>query len=159
MKTTTQSNPLTGPEAGQLAREIVAAIKKNQPNAIVGLNHAPWITDGESQLYWSNMPVDVLDLVWVQGAGDSDIFPNSNTTNAATANYAWLRKKTGLPIMAETSYGLPDRWTTATADQINARIANGVIGVLENFATSLWTDAKTFATATSVSASLNSTCN
>ena len=77
--------------------------------------------------------MDVLDLIWVQGPGDSAAFVNAGEYNKDTANYGWLGRKTGRPIMAETSYagnGQPDRWTNASASAINSRIAEGVIGVL-----------------------------
>ena len=79
--------------------------------------------------------MDVMDIVWVQGPGDSGTFVNSGAYNAATANYSWLHQKTGRPIMAETSYagsGSDDRWTSASASQINSRISEGVIAVLVN---------------------------
>lgn len=131
----TQSNPLSMAELGQLARDITCAIKANEPNAVVAMNHSPWISDEQADAFWSAMPMDVIDLVWVQGAGDTGAFVNSGSYNAATANYAWLYQKAGAPIMAETSYassGQPDRWSTTTADNINARIAEGVIAVLVN---------------------------
>lgn len=155
-ESTTQSNALTYPEAGQLAADITTAIKTNQPLARVGMNHAPWISDAQAQQFWSNMPNQQLDLIWVQGSGDTDKFPNSWTDG--TSNYAWLHQKTGLPIMAETSYGAPDRWTTATADNVNARIASGVIGVLVNFPKAAWSSPADFASKTAQFANLNSTC-
>lgn len=130
-----QSNPLSMSELGQLARDITCAIKSNQPNAVVAMNHSPWISNEQAEAFWSAMPMDVMDLVWVQGAGDTGTLVNSGAYNAATANYAWLNKKTGRPIMAETSYafkGQSDRWTNTSANNINARISEGVIAVLVN---------------------------
>jgi hypothetical protein len=130
-----QSNPLSYAELGSLARDITCAIKSNQPNAVVAMNHSPWISNEQSSGFWGAQPLDVLDLVWVQGPGNSDVFLNSGSYNATTANYAWLHQFTGKNIMAETSYagsGVDDRWTTTTAANIDARIANGVIAVLVN---------------------------
>jgi hypothetical protein len=128
-----QSNPLSYAELGALARDITCAIKSNQPSAVVAMNHSPWIGDEQADDFWSAQPLDVLDLVWVQGPGDSAAFVNAGEYNATTANYGWLRRKTGRPIMAETSYagsGQADRWTNASASAINSRISEGVIGVL-----------------------------
>jgi hypothetical protein len=128
-----QSNPLSYAELGALARDITCAIKSNQPSAVVAMNHSPWISDEQSDGFWSAQPMDVLDLVWVQGPGDSAAFVNAGEYNEDTANYGWLRQKTGRPIMAETSYagnGQADRWTNASASAINSRISEGVIGVL-----------------------------
>lgn len=154
---TSQSTPLSPTELGQLARDITCAIKSNEPNAIVAMNHAPWTADAVSTAFWAAQPVDVLDLIWVQGAGDAAALPNSGSYNATTANYAWLHNSTGLKIMAETSYagsGANDRWSTTTAANINARIANGVIGVLVNSPPSNYQTA--FA---ALNPSLSSTCN
>ena len=153
----TQANPLSYAEAGQLSRDITCAIKSNQPNAIVAVNHSPWNADAVSQGFWGAQPVDVLDLIWVQGPGDSDTLTNSGTYNATTANYKWLHSTTGLKIMAETSFagsGTADRWSTTTAANINARIANGVIGVHVNSPASNYTTA--FG---ALNASLSPTCN
>jgi hypothetical protein len=154
--TATQTNALTMAELGALARDITCAIKSNEPNAVVAMNHAPWISNDQSMAFWSAMPMDVIDLVWVQGAGDTGTFLNSGTTNAATATYAWLSQKTGRPIMAETSFataGQNDRWTTTTAANINARINEGVIGVLVNAPASTYQS-----TMTTLGAQLNPVC-
>jgi hypothetical protein len=128
-----QSNPLSYAELGALARDITCAIKSNQPSAVVAMNHSPWISDQQSDGFWSAQPMDVLDLVWVQGPGDSAAFVNAGEYNQDTASYGWLRQKTGRPIIAETSYagnGQADRWTNVSASAINSRISEGVIGVL-----------------------------
>ncbi len=128
-----QSNPLSYADLGALARDITCAIKSNQPSAVVAMNHSPWISDEQADGFWSAQPMEVLDLVWVQGPGDSAAFVNAGEYNAGTANYGWLRQKTGRPIMAETSYAgnsQADRWTNASASAINSRISEGVIGVL-----------------------------
>ncbi len=152
----TQQNPLSYAEAGTLTRQIICAIKANEPNAIVAMNHSPWNSDAVSQAFWTAMPKDALDLIWVQGPGDSDTLTNSGTYNATTANYKWLHDYTGLKIMAETSFagaGANNRWTSTTAANINARIANGVIGVLVSNPPS------TYQSNISGFSSLSSTCN
>jgi hypothetical protein len=152
-----QSSPLSYAELGSLARDITCAIKSNQPNAVVAMNHSPWISTDQANGFWGAQPVDVLDLVWVQGPGDTDAFVNAGTYNAASANYAWLRQKTGRKIMAETSFagpGVNDRWTTTSAANINGRIASGVIGVLVNSPGSNYQS-----TIQSLGAGLNGTCN
>jgi hypothetical protein len=152
---TTQTSPLSYAELGSLARDITCAIKSNQPNAVVAMNHSPWISNDQANGFWGAQPLDVLDLVWVQGAGDTDVFVNSAAYNATTANYAWLHQKTNKKIMAETSYagsGQNDRWSTASAAAINARVANGVIGVLVTNPPSTYQSVST-------SLSLSSTCN
>jgi hypothetical protein len=129
---TTQSMPLSYAELGSLSRDITCAIKLNEPNAIVAVNHSPWITNDQSTGFWGAQPMDVVDMVWVQGQGNTGTLPNSGSYNAQTATYTWLWQFTGRPIMAETSYagaGADDLWTTTSAANIDARITSGVIGV------------------------------
>jgi hypothetical protein len=151
-----QSSPLTYLELGSLARDITCAIKAGEPNAVVAMNHSPWITNDQANGFWNAQPVDVLDGVWVQGAGDTGVFLNSAAYNAATASYAWLHQRTGKPIMVETSFagaGVSDRWTDATAAEISQRISEGVIGVHVNAPASNYTSV----TAT-LSSQLGSVC-
>jgi hypothetical protein len=144
-----QSSPLSYADLGSLARDITCAIKANEPNAIVAMNHSPWITIDQANGFWDAQPVDVMDLVWVQGYGDSGIMPNTGTYNASVSTYTWLRQKTGRPIMAETSFaaaGVADRWTTTTAANINQRITDGIVGVnIVNPAANLQTAIQGFA--------------
>ena len=124
--TTDQTNPLTYAELGQLAKDITCAIKENEPGAIVAMNHSPWISDAQMKGFWGAMPPEI-DVVWLQGPGDSNVLNNSW---AKTGCYDSLRKYVNRrPMMAETSYGTPDRWTTTTVANINKRIAQGVIAV------------------------------
>ena len=104
---TKQSSPLRYEELGALARDITCAIKSNMPNAIVGMNHSPWITDPQAVGFWAAQPKDVLDLAWVQGAGDQDNFVNAGDYNSTSARFSWLHKFTGLKIMAETKGHFP----------------------------------------------------
>ena len=151
-----QSSPLSYAEESALAQNITCAIKSNEPNAVVAMNHSPWISNAVADAFWSAMPTDVLDMVWVQGYGDANKLPNSYDTNAT---YDWLHTKTNRTIMAETSFqtgnvNTPDRWSTTSAANINARIASGVIGTLidtppANLQTTIGT----------LNPQLNATCN
>lgn len=130
-----QSNALSFAELGSLAHDITCAIKSNQPNAAVFMNHAPWMSDADIVGFWGAMPMDVLDGAWVQGAGDTGTFPNN--WGQSTANYASLQSAMGggKSIMAETSNvsgGGNDHWSTISASLINERIAEGVIAVHVN---------------------------
>lgn len=150
-----QSNPLSMADLGQLALDITCSIKSHQPNAVVAMNHSPWISNEQADDFWSAMPMQALDLAWVQGPGDSGTYVNSGTYNATSANYSWLYQKIGRPIMAETSFassGQNDRWTTASASAINSRISEGVIAVLVNNPPS------SYQSAISGFGSLNSVC-
>jgi hypothetical protein len=125
-----QINPLNYEELGELAKDIACAIKTNQPGAIVAMNHSPWISDEQMKEFWGAMPPEI-DIVWLQGPGDDNVLNNSwAKTGCYDSLYKYAKYR---PMMAETSYGTPDRWTTTSVDNINARIAQGVFAVHFNF--------------------------
>ena len=129
-----QSSPMTYTEIGKLASDIACAIKVNMPNAVVAINHSSWNANEVTQSYWGAMKDVDYDLVWTTGVGNNQGFiaagANSGTYNAATATYAYLRNTTGRAILVDTSAGASaagDSWSTASASDLNARIAEGVI--------------------------------
>lgn len=129
-----QGSPLTMGELGQLAADITCAIKSNMPNAVVAINHSFWNTDELTISFWNEMNRADYDLVWASGVANNDGFINGATTseayNSKTATYAFLHQITGRPIWVDTSAGASaagDSWSTASAAQLNARIADGVI--------------------------------
>jgi hypothetical protein len=133
---TTQANPLTYAELAQLAEDITCAIKANMPNAVVAINHSTWNTNAASNAYWGALAVVNYDMVWTSGAGNANGFFTAGTTastyNSATATYAYLHRITGRTIIVDTSFGLSatgDSWSDAGAANVNARIADGVVGV------------------------------
>lgn len=129
-----QSNPLSMRELGDLARDITCAIKSNMPNAVVAMNHSPWLTNDVTDAFWRAMPLDVLDLIWTSGLGNNNGFIPENTSadsyNGRTARYSYLNDLTGKRIIVDTSFGASqadDSWTDIGADNLNQRIADGVI--------------------------------
>jgi hypothetical protein len=129
-----QVTPLSYVELGQLAHDIACAIKTNEPNAIVAMNHSPWITNTSLNQFWENMGPEI-DMCWLQAPGDQEVLNNSYANNGRWDSLSVHIKHR--PIMAETSYGSlsgtrGDGWTTTTAAQINTRIAEGAIAVLFN---------------------------
>ena len=129
-----QVTPLSYVELGVLAHDIACAIKTNEPNAIVAMNHSPWITNTSLNQFWANMGPEI-DMCWLQAPGDQEVLNNSYANNGRWDSLSVHIKHR--PIMAETSYvslsgARGDGWTTATAAQINTRIAEGAIAVLFN---------------------------
>ena len=129
-----QVTPLSYVELGVLAHDIACAIKTNEPNAIVAMNHSPWITNTSLNQFWENMGPEI-DMCWLQAPGDQEVLNNSYANNGRWDSLSVHIKHR--PIMAETSYGSlsgtrGDGWTTTTAAQINTRIAEGAIAVLFN---------------------------
>ncbi|MET0412212.1 MAG: hypothetical protein ABW217_13000 [Polyangiaceae bacterium] len=130
-----QSNPFTMPELGQLASDIMCAIKSNMPNAVLALNHSTWLAGAELRSFWSAMPLDLIDLVHVTSSADiPDGYFNAGDANGREdGTFRFLNQLTGKPILADTSFGvttMQDSWSTASPQTLNARIADGVAGVL-----------------------------
>ena len=129
-----QSQAYTQQELGELATDIVCAIKSNAPNAVVAINHSPWISDELAVEFWNAMPLDLTDMVWTTGVGNNDGFINESGSpseyNATSANYAYLHQLTGKNILVDTSFGASqqaDSWSNNQAGTLNERIGEGVI--------------------------------
>lgn len=133
---TSQSQPLTYVQLGQLAAQITSAIKTNMPNAVVAMDHSTWNSDDVTNSFWNAMKQANLDLVWTTGVGNANGFLSTGTTassyNGKTCTYSYLHTLTGLNILVDESAGLSqaaDTWSNQTAATINALIAEGVIGI------------------------------
>jgi hypothetical protein len=157
---TSQSQPLTYTQLGQLAALVTTAIKSNMPNAVVAIDHSPWVTNSVTQSYWGAMAQANYDLVWTTGVGNNAGFIAAGTTaksfNGATATYAYLKGLTGKKILVDESAGMSqasDTWSNQTAATVNARISEGVIAVNVSGAPSSYQ-----ANLTALSPQLSSTC-
>ena len=131
-----QSSPMTYADIGKLAADITHAIKSNMPNAVVAIDHSAWNSDDVTNSYWGAMASADYDMVWTTGVGNNKGFINGDATssayNAKTATYAYLNTLTGRTVLVDTSAGASaagDSWSTASAADLNARIAEGVIAV------------------------------
>jgi hypothetical protein len=129
-----QSSPLTYAELGQLTTDITCAIKSNMPNAVVALDQSSWNDNNTTNSYWAAMANVNYDMAWTTGVGNNKGFIEASATstsyNAATATYAYIHKLTGRTILVDTSAGASaagDSWSTASANDLNARISEGVI--------------------------------
>jgi len=131
-----QSQPLSYAQLGQLAAQITTAIKTNMPNAIVAMDHSTWNSDDVTNSFWNAMKQADLDLVWTTGVGNNNGFmasgTNASSYNGKTCTYSYLRTLTGMKILVDESAGLSqasDTWSNQPAATINARISEGVIGI------------------------------
>jgi len=131
-----QSDPLTMQELGALAADITCAIKSNAPNALVAINHSPWLANEVTDSFWQAMPLAMTDMVWTTGVGDNAGFLGANVSaksyNGKTARYDYLHQLTGKRIFVDTSFGASqqaDSWSNNAATILNERIAEGVSAV------------------------------
>jgi hypothetical protein len=134
----TQKQKLSLMELAELARDITCAIKSNMPNAVVAINHTTWNSDQMTNDFWSAMDAAgvAYDMVWTTGVANNMGFiekmGSASSYNAMTATYAYVAKKTGRKVFVDTSFGqsqMDDSWSTASVEDLNARIADGVIAV------------------------------
>jgi hypothetical protein len=131
-----QKNALSFAELASLAGDITCAIKSKMPNAVVAIDQSSWNSDEVTNSFWGALDAAGVnyDMVWTTGVGNNEGYIQSDTNdtsyNHATATYEYLHTLTGRTIMVDTSAGISaagDSWSIATADDLNARIADGVI--------------------------------
>jgi hypothetical protein len=133
---TTQTQPLSYAQLGQLAVEIAKAIKTNMPNAVVSFDDSAWVNDMDRKSYWTAISSANYDMVWTTGVGNNTPFLNagetSSTYNGGTATYSFLRTFTGKKILVDESAGMSqqnDTWSNQSAATINTLISEGVVAV------------------------------
>lgn len=128
-----QKNPLTMTELGQLAADITCAIKGNMPNAVVAIDHSLWNPDQVTRDFWNAMKMANYDMVWTTGVANNNGYiysgANSSSYNAATAKYSALRQLTGKTMLVDDGCGaeLDEDWKKASPSLLNGLIATGVI--------------------------------
>jgi hypothetical protein len=144
-----ETAPWTFAQAAQLMSQFVAAMKTYLPNAAFSMDISPWVgtnnntgSDGSDngKNWYSYFDMSQFTFINTSGGG----------TDAATAKirgdkmtWAGVNQVTVKPILADTGYGVngsssgPDPvWDSPT--NINARIADGVIGISQYNAASSW---------------------
>lgn len=131
----TQSSPLSMTELGQLATDIVCAIKSNMPNAVIALTHSTWVAEPTYTQYWSAMPLDLTDLVHSTGEGNisGGYINDGDANNRNDGTWKYLHQLTGKPVIADTSFGvttMENTWSSVSASTLNSRISDGVAGAL-----------------------------
>jgi hypothetical protein len=144
-----ETQPWTFAQAGQIMGQFVAAMKPSLPNAVFSMDISPWVgtnnktgSDGSDngKNWYSNF--DMTQFTFINTSGGS--------TDAATAKirsdamtWAGVSQATGKPILADTGYGVngsssgPDPvWDTPA--NINARMADGVVSITQYNPSSTW---------------------
>ena len=133
---TTQTQPLTYQQLGQLAADITTAIKSNMPNAVVAIDHSNWNSDAVTNSFWAAMAQANYDMVWTTGVGNLNGFIPASTTamsyNGKTATYSYIHTLTGKKILVDESAGASqqsDTWSNQSPAALNALISSGVVAV------------------------------
>jgi hypothetical protein len=144
-----ETAPWTFAQAGQIMSQFVAAIKTYLPNAAFSMDISPWVgtnnnTGGDGsdngKNWYSYFDMSQFTFINTSGGGTRAA---SATIRGDKMTWAGVNAVTGKPILADTGYGVggspagPDpAWDDAA--NINARIADGVIGVAQYNPASSW---------------------
>lgn len=131
----TQANPLTNEEAGSIMKQYVLAIKESLPNARFSMDISPWVDDnGETngKAWYSHF--DLSLFTFINTSGGSTLGSSEKIRNDNLMTWAGVSGVTGKGILADTGYGAAGvsaghdaNWDSAV--NLNARIADGVIGI------------------------------
>jgi hypothetical protein len=138
---TSQSQPWTAAQAGTNMTALVNALKSNTSlRAYFSLDISPWIANNGSSWY-PNFNLSLFTFINTSGGGT-----DANNTRIRAANamtWAGVNSVTGKPILADTGYGAAGSsagedaiWNVAA--NINARMADGVVGICQYNPTSSW---------------------
>ena len=134
------ANALTATEAGDIMARLVATVRQSLPNAIFSLDISPWIPNNGRDWY-SHFKMDDFSFINTSGGGtDAD---NVRIRAADSMTWAGVHQVTGKPILADTGYGVAGsptghdpKWDVPA--NLNARIADGVVGITQYNPASTW---------------------
>jgi hypothetical protein len=147
-----QTQPWTAAQAGTNMTALVNALKSSLPNAFFSMDISPWIANNGKDWY-PNFDMSLFTFINTSGGGTA---ANSTYIRAAnTMTWAGVSQVTGKPILADTGYGANGaaagedvNWNDP--NNINARIADGVISISQYSPSATWGD-----TIASIRAQLN----
>ncbi len=140
-----QTSPMTPTESGQIIAGFVNAMKKHLPNAYFSMDISPWVppsNGGDQGAQWyANFDLSLFDYINTSGGGTEADNIKIRSSNEMT--WAGVHGVTGKMILADTGYGVngaseghDDVWDNP--QHINARIADGVLGVAQYNPKSDW---------------------
>jgi hypothetical protein len=128
---TSQTEPFTLQELGELAQDLIQTLKGPLPNALVSLFAAPEISDFDA--YFGAFDRDLVDFVHVTGHAQRDYFGSPTSIENVAATYDVVHRAAERPIFVDTGFDASDikdtGWLTSDATVINQRIADGVVAV------------------------------
>jgi len=136
-----QNQPWSAAQAGTNLAALVNAMKSNSAlKAYFSIDISPWIPNNGSGWY-SNFDLSLFTFANTSGGGTDANNTKIRSNNAMT--WAGLHQVVGKPILADTGYGAAgapagedQNWNVAA--NINARIADGVIGICQYNPGSSW---------------------
>jgi hypothetical protein len=134
------ANALSPQEAGDLMGNIVATMRQHLPNAFFSLDISPWIPDNGAGWYSA---FNLGDFTFIHTSGGGTDADSSRIRQVTDMTWAGVSGVTGKPILADTGYGAAGSseghdtvWDVPS--NINARIADGVVGISQYNPNSNW---------------------
>lgn len=129
-------SPLSYSDAAKLLGEIADAIKSAMPNAKISMDISPWAPEA----WFKALPLSKFDYMNTSGGVSQ---PGTNI-KSGELSWAKIHSLTGLPIIADDGYGAGGGVTSVNngwsdVNNIKARKADGVIGLMEAYPGSSWT--------------------
>jgi len=141
---TEQSQPMTATQAGTIMGQFVDALRASLPNAVFSMDISPWVgaNGADNGAEWFSH-FDMTKFTFINTSGGGTDATSTKIRAANLMTWAGVRQVTGKPILADTGYGVNGssaghdaNWDNPT--YINARIADGVLGITQYNPNSSW---------------------
>jgi hypothetical protein len=139
-----QSQPMTPAKAGEIMGQFVTALRSSLPNALFSLDISPWVGNNgadNGKAWFSNFKMSDFSFINTSGGGTDAANAKIRSSNQMT--WAGVHAASGKPILADTGYGVNGAsaghdaaWDVVA--NINARMADGVIGISQYNPNSNW---------------------
>lgn len=134
-----EGGPLTYAEAGSMMKDLVAKVRESLPNAVFSLDISPWMPDAAK---WY-AAFQMNDFTYINTSGGGTDADNARIRVANSLTWKSVHDITGKPIIADDGYGVAGSSTfhDATWDDVNnlnARIADGVVAISQTNPKSDW---------------------
>jgi hypothetical protein len=135
---------LSPAEAGQFMTEMVTTVRQALPNAVFSMDISPWVGQNgrdNGRAWFGNFNMSLFTFVNTSGGGTHANNARIRPENEMT--WKGVHDVTGKPILADTGYGVAGTSTGHDAQwdsvaNVNARIADGVVGVAQYNPSSNW---------------------
>ena len=142
--TNSQTQPMTAAQAGTIMGQFVDAMKQVLPNAIFSLDISPWVGSNgmDNGADWYSH-FDMTKFTFINTSGGSTDAASAKIRPDNLMTWAGVSQVTGKPILADTGYGVGGSSAGHDANwdvvaNINARIADGVLGITQYNPNSSW---------------------
>jgi len=137
-----QTSPLSFQQAGDYMGQLIDAIKKHIPDAMIAIDISAWIEDhGNTNNYYGSLPMNKVDFLFTSGGQSQAGSSNIKAENKMTWN--GIYGVTNKPIIADCGYGAGGGSTGHNAQwdnisNLKARISDGVVAITQKNPNGSW---------------------